>query len=94
LWQACKKRQWEKAAMMQAKLEVWEQGPMQRLRDAGYRHASMAKARIALTAWLDDVPVARAPYSLLLPAQQVDLQRDFDAYWGAEFRREKFVGSR
>lgn len=94
LWTACKERRWEKAAAMQAKLETWEQGPMQRLRDAGYRHSAMAKARIALTAWLEDVPVSRAPYSPVAPALQAELQRDFDRYWGVELRREKFATKR
>lgn len=89
-WHACKKGQWEKAAAWQAKLETWEQGPMQRLRDAGYRHGAMAKARIALTAWLKDFPVSRAPYSPVTPEMQADLQRDFEGYWGVELRREKF----
>ena len=86
----CAAGDWSTARVYFDRLEEWERTAMQPLRDRGYRHAALAKARAALSGWLDDSGALRAPYQPILPTDLDRLKKAFDEYWRTELAQEAF----
>ncbi|MEX0641538.1 MAG: dihydrodipicolinate synthase family protein [Pirellulales bacterium] len=77
----CRARKWEAAMAMQRQLLVWEATYVKPLRQAGHLHGIIGKARGALTQFLDDSGVTRAPYYPVTEELQAQFKMDFEKYW-------------
>lgn len=79
------------AVAMHLKLHRWETEHVAAIRQAGYRHGVLGKARGPLTHFLQDDGSTRAPYHPATEQEIADLQDKFGSYWrddlGAEPKR-------
>ena len=80
----CRERRWEEAMAMQRRLLVWEATYVRPLRESGYNHGTVGKARGALTGFLEDSGLTRAPYYPVADPLWRDLKAGFDVYWAGE----------
>ncbi len=87
---ACKEGNWDKATQYHKKLIDWESKNFNSIRDAGYRHGIVGKARATLTGWLEDSGITRPPYYPVLVKMQRELKQAFDEYWAPEITAENF----
>ncbi len=83
-WRLCGEGRWPEAMHRQGKLLRWEKEFVQRLRDQGYRHGVIAKARTALSGFLLDEGRTRPPYYPVAPQKVKELRRDFEVFWAQE----------
>jgi dihydrodipicolinate synthase/N-acetylneuraminate lyase len=81
LFDLCLERQWEAAMTMQKQLLVWEANYVKPLRQAGHLHGVIGKARGALSGFLEDNRVTRAPYYPVGDELFAQFKKDFEKYW-------------
>jgi 4-hydroxy-tetrahydrodipicolinate synthase len=85
---ACVNGRWDEAMAYHRKLIEWELTYVTPLRAAGHRHGIIAKARGALTGFLDDSGMTRPPYRPVDAALFDQLKSAFDQYWAQELAAE------
>ena len=85
---ACLANDWEEALARHMKLMQWEIDHASKLSKAGHRHGIIGKARAALTSFLEDSGVTRAPYYPVPDDMRQELQRAFNEVWAEEIRAE------
>ena len=91
---ACLEKRWDEARQCHNRLLTWEQTHIAPLRAAGHLHATIGKARAALTGFLRDTGVTRAPYYPVCDSMQAELKRVFQQYWSGELdEHRRFVAS-
>jgi len=86
---ACLAGDWALAAAFHCKLNEWEFIHIKPLRDAGHLHGIISKARAALTGFLEDSGLTRAPYYPVPEKGQRDLKSAFDQFWAKELAEEE-----
>jgi len=86
---ACLTNDWVTAAACHKKLIAWELTHVKPLREAGYLHGIIGKARAALTGFLEDTGRTRPPYYPIQPDLRRTFQASFDAYRSEEIRVER-----
>ncbi len=77
----CFQHEWEEAMNMQRFLLEWEARYVAPLREAGYLHGIIGKARGALTGFLEDSGFTKPPYYPVSRTLMDDFQKAFDEYW-------------
>lgn len=80
----CLRGEWNKAAIFHKKLLLWEVDYITKIRTFG----NVAKSRVALTPFLEDSRISKAPYYPVPFQRQEELLRAFQQYWREELRRE------
>jgi len=85
---ACVAGDWTTAAACHHKLTQWEQTHVQPIRNAGHLHGIIGKARAALTGFLEDTGITRAPYSPVPEEMQRKLKAAFQEFWVQELADE------
>jgi hypothetical protein len=88
---ACVAERWNEARGFHLKLIEWEITHTAPLRQAGYRHGILGKARAALTGFLEDSGITRPPYQAVSAKHQADYRRAFDEFWSAELAAEELL---
>jgi dihydrodipicolinate synthase/N-acetylneuraminate lyase len=81
---ACLAGDWLAAAGFHNKLNEWEFSHIKPIRDAGHLHGIIGKARAALTGFLEDSGITRAPYSPVPEVLQRKLKAAFRRFWAKE----------
>jgi 4-hydroxy-tetrahydrodipicolinate synthase len=87
---ACCERRWDHAVECHKKLMDWELTHIKKLRDLGHYHGIIGKTRAALTGFLEDTGLTRAPYYAVASEIQKELARAFKTFWSEEIIQEKF----
>ncbi len=81
------------AAEMQKRLLTWEFEHTLKLRQHGYRHGTLGKARGALTGLLADTGTTRAPYQPVPEKLQAEYKAAFLDFWRDELTEEDLPNS-
>jgi 4-hydroxy-tetrahydrodipicolinate synthase len=87
---ACLQRRWDEAQACHLKLMGWELEHIGKIRAAGHLHGIIGKTRAALSGFLEDSGLTRAPYYPVPGDMQAELKRAFDHYWRQELSHESF----
>jgi len=85
---ACRDGDHVMARAMHLKLYEWEVNGLGAIRQKGYRHGIMGKARGHLREFLLGDGTSRPPYSPVSPELITDLKLQFDAFWQTELGQE------
>jgi len=85
---ACQQGDWSAAADYHKKLIEWELTHVRPLRDIGYLHGIIGKARGALTGFLEDNGRTRPPYYPIPPEKQKQFKVAFNVFWAEEIKAE------
>jgi len=85
---ACLSGEWDEARRRHLKLMRWELEHISKIRAAGHLHGIIGKTRAALSGFLEDSGVTRAPYYPVSDALQAELRRAFRDYWADELVAE------
>jgi dihydrodipicolinate synthase/N-acetylneuraminate lyase len=85
---ACLAGDWALATACHRKLNEWEFTHIKPIRDAGHLHGIISKARAALTGFLEDSGLTRAPYYPVPEKAQRELKSAFDQFWAKELAEE------
>jgi len=88
---ACQAGDWVQALACHRRLLEWELTHIKPLRDRGYRHGILGKARAALSGFLEDSGATRPPYYPIDAAEQARLREAFERYWSEELKGEPFT---
>lgn len=88
-YDACRGGDEATAVAMHLKLHRWETVHVAGIRQAGYRHGVLGKARGPLTGFLEDDGSTRAPYHPAEAREIEALKVQFAEYWGEELRAEE-----
>jgi dihydrodipicolinate synthase/N-acetylneuraminate lyase len=83
---ACLAGDWATAAACHRKLIGWELKHIRPLREAGYLHGIVGKARAGLTGFLEDTGLTRPPYYPVDPGLIDQMSAAFKVYWAEEIR--------
>lgn len=86
---ACLTGDWAAATACHRKLNEWEFTHIKPLRDAGHLHGIISKARAALTGFLEDSGLTRAPYYPVPEKAQRELKSAFEQFWAKELAEEE-----
>lgn len=89
---ACLAGEWAAADACHKKLIEWELTHMQDIHASGHSHGIIGKARGALTDFLEDTGITRAPYYSVSKELRARLEAGFKHYWAAELAAEDFPG--
>jgi dihydrodipicolinate synthase/N-acetylneuraminate lyase len=84
----CLAGDWAAAMAFHNKLNEWEFTHIKPVRDAGHLHGIIGKARAALTGFLEDTGITRAPYSPVSEEMQRKLKAAFEQFWATEIADE------
>ena len=86
---ACQAGDWATAAACHKKLIEWELTHVRPLREVGYLHGIIGKARGTLAGFLEDTHQTRPPYYPIPPEMQQQFKAAFAAYWIEEIKAER-----
>ena len=90
-YDACLAGDWAEAAAFHKKLLGWEIEHIEPIRKVGHLHGIIGKARGALTGFLEDMGITRAPYYPVSSELQHQLKAAFQQYWSREIGEEKWL---
>ncbi|MEX0653880.1 MAG: dihydrodipicolinate synthase family protein [Phycisphaeraceae bacterium] len=89
----CLAHRWDEAMACHRRLMGWELNHIRPLREKGYRHGILGKARGALSGFLEDSGRTQPPYRPVPASLQRSLREAFAAYWAGELEQERAPAS-
>jgi dihydrodipicolinate synthase/N-acetylneuraminate lyase len=88
---ACLEGNWAEADACHKKLTEWQLTHLQPILALGYNHGIVGKTLGALTGFLEDTGITKAPYAPVPLELQRQLKTAFDQYWAPEIAAEGFL---
>lgn len=89
--EACLSGDWATADVCHKRLIEFELAHVQPIVEAGHSHGIIGKARGALTPFLEETGITKAPYTPVSHELWEQLKIGFERYWAAEIESEGFL---